>query len=114
MRLRHHIPYDINWFSNNMDAIPAGCDSFGNCSACSLRNLKKFCYVLSPTCLYVSDTDDFAQAVYWMPKKRIGNTNLLLGVPPPELVQWFYNTPVEQARKIAGEVVKNSVLKQTR
>ena len=112
MKLKRCVPYDINWFPNNMDAVSAGRDSFGNCSACSLRNLKKFCYVLAPVCLYVSESGDFARAVYWMPKKNINNTNLLLASPPPELVNWFYNTPVDQAREIAAKIVKNCVLKE--
>ena len=111
MRLKRPVPYDINWFPNNMEAILAGRDCFGNCSACSLRNLKKFCYVLSPVCSYVSEPDDISESVYWMPKKTICNTNLLMLAPPIELVQWFYNTPVAQARTIAGEMVKNSALK---
>ncbi len=53
MILKRRVPYDINWFQENMDAIIAGRDCVKNCSVCSLRNLKKFCYVLSPVCFRI-------------------------------------------------------------
>ena len=76
--------YDVNWFENNMYAELA--PGLAGCSFCCLRNLDKDLFCSKLTC-YDERTNNF---VYWQSKY---GRDMLRGVPPVEMVEWFNKTP---------------------
>lgn len=93
--------YDINWFENNMVAIPGGL--FGNCSACCLRNMGKFCEKIQ--CFDKANS----LSVYWWTKTPGHGREILMGVPSKDMIEWFRKTTVEQAQEITGNMINKAL-----
>lgn len=95
--------YDIKWFENNMRAVVA--PGLGCCSACALRNIDKDVFCKKLHC-YDDWTGNF---VYWETKIPGHSREILMGHPSSQMVEWFNKTPIEQSRKISGDMIKQAI-----
>lgn len=79
--------YDIKWFEKNMHAELA--PVLGACSFCCFRNLDKDLFCSKLTC-YDERTDNY---VYWEANFPELNRELLMGLVPNDMCEWFNKTP---------------------
>ena len=83
------------------------------CSFCSMRNLKKFCEILQPACMYCSNDNDVVGSVIWLPNKSGIRYDLECCIPPREMVDWFNNTDLNVIKNITSKMAHDaSVQKQ--
>lgn len=95
--------YNINWFEDNM--VPVFCGPFGNCSGCCLRNLRNFCEKIQ--CFDgVSGVP-----VYWWTKEPGHGRELLMGLPPKDMTEWFSMTPVDRAQEITANMINKALVR---
>ncbi len=94
--------YNVNWFKENMQAIP--CGGVGACSFCCLRNLDKgkFCYKLHCCDAGTGDT------VYWTTKNPEISREILMGHPPLDMIEWFNNVPIKYAKDISVGILRRA------
>ena len=79
---------------------------FANCSACSLRNVPKFCEALGQACLCCVEQCEVG-FITWQPNDTGVGYDLLSCHPPREMTEWFRNTPTSEIREIASQMVRN-------
>ena len=79
---------------------------FANCSACSMRNIPKFCEILAQSCLCAIEQDG-GGFITWQPNDTGVGYDLLSCHPPREMTEWFRNTPTSEIREIASQMVRN-------
>ena len=74
-----------------------------------MRNLKKFCELLSSVCMYCSDDESVVGSVIWVPNKSGVRYELENGVPPREMIDWFKNTHQDEIKKIASKMAHDAI-----
>jgi len=98
--------YDVNWFENNMK--PVFIDGLGDCSACCLRNLDKKLFCEKLTCSNAS----CSSFVFWTTKNLGLHRELLMGLPPKDMIEWFDKTPFVRVRRITNNVINKALQNQ--
>ena len=81
-------------------------NGFADCSACSLRNIPKFCEILATSCLCAIEQDG-GSFITWQPNDTGLGYDLLSCHPPREMTDWFKNTPQTEIRKITAQMVRD-------
>ena len=81
---------------------------FANCSACSMRNIPKFCEILATSCLCAIEQDG-GGFITWQPNDTGVGDDLLSCHPPREMTDWFRDTPTAEIRRIASGMVRKAV-----
>ena len=84
---------------------------FANCSACSMRNVPKFCKILVQSCLCAIEQDG-GGFITWQPNNTGLGYDLLSCHPPREMTNWFRNTPTDEIRKITSQMVQQVFLEK--
>ena len=80
------------------------------CSFCSMRNLKKFCDVLQPHCMYCSSDETVVGSVIWVPNKSGMRYELENCIPPREMVAWFNNTSVDEIKRVVSKMAHDAIM----
>ena len=97
--------YDINWFEDNMKPVFA--NGLGDCSACCLRNLDKELFCKKLTCVDAG----WSFFVFWTTKKPGLYRELLMGLPPNDMVEWFNRTPLVRVQRITSNMINKALQK---
>lgn len=74
-----------------------------------MRNLKKFCDLLQPVCMYCSSDETVAGSVIWVPNKSGVGYELENGLPPKDMVDWFNNTSPDKIKQIVSKMARNAI-----
>lgn len=80
------------------------------CSFCSIRNLKKFCDILQPSCMYCSADKTVVGSVIWVPNDRGIGYYLELCSPPKAMVDWFNKTDVNTIKNIVSRMAHDAIV----
>ena len=102
---------DMAWFEQNMHAqcvVP-----LPQCSFCSMRNLKKFCELLQPVCMYCSADGAVVGSVIWIPNDHGIGYSLENCMPPKEMSDWFNRTSAQDIKNIASQMAHDAIVKNS-
>ena len=82
------------------------------CSFCSMRNLKKFCDLLKPICMYCSTDNMVVGSVIWVPNKSGVAYDLEMCLPPRKMVDWFNDTRPDEIKRIASKMAHDAIVQK--
>jgi len=77
------------------------------CSFCALRNLPKFCKMISSCVVMVGDDDMYT--VTWQPNKTGLKLTLENSFPPHEMTQFFNETDPKEMKSIFEKMAREAV-----
>ena len=100
---------NVSWFEQNMHAqcvVP-----LPQCSFCSMRNLKKFCELLQPVCMYCSADGAVVGSVIWIPNDHGIGYSLENCMPSKEMSDWFNRTSPSEIVNVASQMAHNAIAK---
>ena len=83
---------------DRLTPIQAG--PMGNCSACCLRNLSKFCVKMRCDDPFTDNT------VYWTTVNPGEHRECLMGVPPVGMAEWYNARTRQRVRDISTQVMQ--------
>ena len=75
-----------------------------------MRNLKKFCDLLNPACMYYSADENIVGSVIWVPNKSGLGYSLETCRPPKEMVDWFNSTSPDEIKNIVSKMAHDAIL----